>query len=455
MQLAIDTSTDTASVAIVQNSQVLAELTWHCEQNHTTELFPRLLQLLSQVKLSPESISGIIVAKGPGSFNGLRVGVSTAKGLAFSLGRPIIGISTLEVAAYPHAETGLPVCPIFNAGRGEIATAIYQKRNKRWCQLVAEHITTVDALCSQITTKTIFCGDFMPSIATQLSKQLKQKAIILPPAARLRRASFLAELGLKRLEAGDYDNPATLQPLYLRRPSITKPKRRQGMEPKLSLKKAVIWDMDGVIADTAPCHFKAWQQVFRKRGVQFTEEDFKHNFGQRNDTIIRNVRGQDTSQSEIEAISREKENSFRNMVRQRIKPLPGVINLINLLAEHKFKMALASSAPIENIRLLITGLDINSYFQAIISGKEVTEGKPSPQGFLLAAKRLGVKPENCIVVEDAVAGVTAAKRAGMCCLAVTNTHPRRSLSEADLIVDTLETISVNDLERLINIDVGV
>jgi len=454
MQLAIDTSTDTASVAIVQNSQVLAELTWHCEQNHTTELFPRLLQLLSQVKLSPESISGIIVAKGPGSFNGLRVGVSTAKGLAFSLGRPIIGISTLEVAAYPHAETGLPVCPIFNAGRGEIATAIYQKRNKRWCQLVAEHITTVDALCSQITTKTIFCGDFTPSIATQLSKQLKQKAIILPPAARLRRASFLAELGLKRLEAGDYDNPATLQPLYLRRPSITKPKRRQGMETKLSLEKAIIWDMDGVIADTAPCHLKAWQQVFQKRGVKFTEEDFKHNFGQRNDTIIRNVRGQDTSQSEIEAISREKENSFRNMVRQKIKPLPGVINLIKLLAEHKFKMALASSAPIENIRLLITGLDINSYFQAIISGKEVTEGKPNPQGFLLAAQRLGVKPENCIVVEDAVAGVTAAKRAGMCCLAVTNTHPRRSLSEADLIVDTLETISVNDLERLINIDIG-
>jgi len=449
MQLAIDTSTDTASVAIVQDSQVLAELTWHCEQNHTTELFPRLLQLIKQAKLSLESVSGIIVARGPGSFNGLRVGVSTAKGLAFSLGRPIIGISTLEVAAYPHAETGLPVCPIFNAGREEIATAIYQKKNKRWCQLVAEHITTVDALCSQITTKTIFCGDFTPSIATQLSKQLKQKAIILPPAARLRRASFLAELGLKRLEAGDYDNPATLQPLYLRRPPITKPKRRQGMETKLTLKKAIIWDMDGVIADTAAYHFKAWQQVFQKRGVKFTGEDFKRNFGQRNDTIIRNILGQGTSQSEIDAISQEKENSFRNMVRQRIKPLPGVINLIKLLAEHRFKMALASSAPIENIQLLITGLGINKYFQAIVSGREVTKGKPSPQGFLLAAQRLEIKPENCIVVEDAVAGVTAAKRAGMHCLAVTNTHPKKSLLEADLIVNTLETISVNDLEGLL------
>jgi len=226
MQLAIDTSTDTASVAIVQDSQVLAELTWHCEQNHTTELFPRLLQLLNQAKLSLGSISGIIVARGPGSFNGLRVGVSTAKGLAFSLGRPIIGISTLEVAAYPHAETGLPVCPIFNAGREEIATAIYQKKNKRWCQLVAEHITTVDALCSRIVTKTIFCGEFIPSIATQLTKKLKQKAIISPSAALFRRAGFLAELGQQQLSAGNYENPATLQPLYLRRPLITKPKHR-------------------------------------------------------------------------------------------------------------------------------------------------------------------------------------------------------------------------------------
>ncbi len=226
MLLAIDTSTNTASLALVQDSQVLAELTWHCGQNHTIELLPQLVHLLNQTKLSLQSLNGVIVARGPGSFNGLRVGISTAKGLAFSLGIPIVGISTLEVAAYQHAETGLPVCPIFNAGRGEIATAIYQKRNKRWCQLVAEHITTVDALCSQITTKTIFCGEFTPFIVTQLREQLKQRAIIPPLATRLRRAGFLAELGQQQLAAGNYDNPATLQPLYLRRPAITKPRHR-------------------------------------------------------------------------------------------------------------------------------------------------------------------------------------------------------------------------------------
>jgi len=225
MQLAIDTSTDTASLALVHGSQVLAELTWHCGQNHTVELLPQLTHLLNQTKINLHSINCIIVARGPGSFNGLRVGISTAKGLAFSLGIPIVGISTLEVEAYQHAETGLPICPIFDAGRGEIATAIYQMKHNEWCQLIAEHITTVETLCSQITTKTIFCGEFIPFIATQLGKELKQKAII-SSTARLRRASFLAELGLKRLKAGNYDNPATLQPLYLRRPPITKPKHR-------------------------------------------------------------------------------------------------------------------------------------------------------------------------------------------------------------------------------------
>ncbi len=226
MQLAIDTSTDTASLAIVQDSEVLVELTWRCEQNHSTQLLPRLTTLLNQSKLDIQSTSGIIVARGPGSFNGLRVGISTTKGLAFSLGIPIVGISSLEAEAYQHAETGLPVCPIFNAGRGEIATAIYQKKHNEWRQLIAEHITTVETLCSQITTKTMFCREFIPLISTQLRQQLKQKAVIPSPATELRRASFLAELGLNRLKAVDYDNPATLQPLYLRRPAITKPKHR-------------------------------------------------------------------------------------------------------------------------------------------------------------------------------------------------------------------------------------
>jgi len=214
--------------------------------------------------------------------------------------------------------------------------------------------------------------------------------------------------------------------------------------------RAVIWDMDGVIADTAPYHLKAWQEVFGKREVKFTEEDFRRRFGQRNDTIIRTTLGEGVSQSEIDVIASEKEENYRQRVRQNIRPLPGAVKLIKSLKEHSFSVALASSGPIENIQLIMRGLGIEDSFQAIVSGREVKEGKPSPQGFLLAAQKLGVEPENCMVIEDAPAGITAAKRARMHCLAVTNTHPRSSLMEADLIVDRLEAVSVNDLEGLLN-----
>ena len=214
--------------------------------------------------------------------------------------------------------------------------------------------------------------------------------------------------------------------------------------------EAVIWDMDGVIADTAPYHLTAWREVFQERGVKFTEEDFRHSFGLRNDTIIRNILGEETSQNEIELISCDKEANFRRKIGQNLRLLPGVINLITSLKEHGVKVALASSAPMENIQLLTRGLGIDNYFQTIISGKDVAEGKPSPQAFLLAARKMGVEPPNCIVIEDAIAGITAAKRVEMRCLAITSTHPRESLGEADLIVDSLEEVTVNDLEMLIN-----
>jgi len=226
MQLAIDTSTDIASLALVRDGRVAAELTWRCGQNHTRQLLPNLDHLLHQFKLDPQAIEGVIVARGPGSFNGLRVGVSTAKGLAFSLGIPIVGISSLETEAYQHAATGLPICPIFNAGRGEIATAVYQRRDDEWLWLADEHITTIETLCSQITTTTVFCGEYVPDVASQIEELCQEKAVIPSAVTNLRRAGFLAELGLKRLEAGDTDDPATLQPLYLRRPSITKAKHR-------------------------------------------------------------------------------------------------------------------------------------------------------------------------------------------------------------------------------------
>jgi beta-phosphoglucomutase family hydrolase len=212
---------------------------------------------------------------------------------------------------------------------------------------------------------------------------------------------------------------------------------------------AVIWDMDGVLADTAPHHLRAWRETFAKRGINFTEEDFKRGFGVRNDAIIKNVLGEKTSAGEIAAIAREKETAFRGIIGGKVKPLPGALRLLQELHERGIGMAIASSTVRENIRLIVSSLGIEECFQAIITGHDVTEGKPSPQVFLLAAQRLSAEPGYCIVFEDAVAGVKAAKSAGMYCVAITTTHPREKLKEADLVVDSLEEVTVKDLEKLL------
>jgi len=221
MELSIDTSTDTASIALSSQGEIVAELTWHAGQNHTTELMPNLICILEQAKLNLKDINGVIVAKGPGSFNGLRVSISAAKGLALALNIPLVGISTLEVEAFPYAATTLPICPIQNAGRGEIATALFQTKRGKWCRLVEEHITTVEALLSELKRRTIFCGRIPPETALQLREGLKRKALLVESVAGLRRAGYLAELGWSRLKVGDFDHSPTLEPLYLRRPAIT------------------------------------------------------------------------------------------------------------------------------------------------------------------------------------------------------------------------------------------
>ncbi len=216
-----------------------------------------------------------------------------------------------------------------------------------------------------------------------------------------------------------------------------------------SLSKAVLWDMDGVIANTAPFHFAAWHETFHDRDVDFSEEDFKHSFGLRNDSIIRNILGAGISTKEIEAIARDKEANFRRRLPRHLQPLSGVIKLLKGLKKAGFKMAIATSTPKENLYLLTRSLGINDYFSAVISDEDVTEGKPSPQPFLLAAQRLKVLPHNCVVIEDAIAGVQAAKAAGMKCIAVTTTHSRDSLCQADLVVDSLEQVELSTVESLL------
>ena len=223
MEISIDTSNETASIALSDSGYVTAELTWRAGQNHGTELLPNIDHLLD--KTDSSMIKGVIVAIGPGSFNGLRVGLATAKGLALSFNAPLVGISTLEVEAYQHALHSEPICPIFNAGRGEIAAALFANKDGKWQKLMDEHITKIDELCAKLKNKTIFCGQITEEIASQLKGYLGEKAIIAEGVLLLRRAGYLAELGAKRLANGEEDNPATLQPLYLRKPAITMKKQ--------------------------------------------------------------------------------------------------------------------------------------------------------------------------------------------------------------------------------------
>ncbi len=213
--------------------------------------------------------------------------------------------------------------------------------------------------------------------------------------------------------------------------------------------QAVLWDLDGVIADTAESHYQAWQEVFGQRGVVFTREDFFRFFGRRHDTIIEFALGKNLPQDDFDAITEAKQASYRRRVVRNLTAMPGAIELLKSLKENGIKSAIASSAPIENIVVILRGLDIEEYFQVITPGTEVAEGKPSPEVFLLAAERLGVAPGNCVVIEDAIAGVSAAKRAGMKAVAITNSHPAHELKEADLVADSLEKIGIPELSGLI------
>jgi beta-phosphoglucomutase family hydrolase len=212
--------------------------------------------------------------------------------------------------------------------------------------------------------------------------------------------------------------------------------------------EAVIWDMDGVIADTVDYHYLAWKDAFAKKGIDYTREEFMRHFGQRNDTIIKDAMGDAVTPADLITIHAEKQADYRRRVAGHIRALPGAVTLIRALKEQGIKQAIASSAPPENIAIILRGLGIEDCFQAIAWGTEVPEGKPSPQIYLLAADRLGIKPDNCVVFEDAIAGVDGAKRAGMKCAAVTNSHPESKLQQADLIVATLEAVSVADLAAL-------
>ncbi len=225
MELAIDTSSDIVSIALSHRGEIMAVLTWRTRQNHTTELLPSLVGLLRQAKLQLASIEAVFVARGPGSFNGLRVGIGTAKGLAFTLNIPLVGINTLEAEAYALAFTGLPIRPIQKAGREEIATAVYRQKEDDWQCVEANNLASVETVWHRTKHRTLFCGEIPADIRRQIEQNLGTRAIICQNTGPS-RGSSLAKLGWRRLSKGQHDDLLTLQPIYLRPPHITKPRER-------------------------------------------------------------------------------------------------------------------------------------------------------------------------------------------------------------------------------------
>lgn len=222
MLLAIDTSTRNAGIALADdNGRVISCRSWHSAVNHTAELMPAVAQTLAAAGLTVHDLAGIAIALGPGGFSALRVGMSVAKGLAIAAGQPLVGVGTLDLEAWPYRDSGLPVCALLDAGRGEVAAALFAAGQRRH----PDRICPPAELPADVDEPTLFCGEGLTAHAELLRHNLGHKAVIVghSPAARL---YALAALGQQRLAAGDVDDVASLQPYYLRMPTIGGPKRR-------------------------------------------------------------------------------------------------------------------------------------------------------------------------------------------------------------------------------------
>ncbi|MEE8390270.1 MAG: tRNA (adenosine(37)-N6)-threonylcarbamoyltransferase complex dimerization subunit type 1 TsaB [Anaerolineae bacterium] len=214
MLVAIDTATGYASLALHDGFQVRTEHTWESPRRHTVELLPRLVAALEQLGIGADHLSGVAVTRGPGSFTGLRVGIAVAKGLALARGLPLVGVPTLDVVAAAQGRDRRPLCAVLQAGRKRICVATYRWRHGEWHVHQEPRLRTWSDLLKEITSPTLFCGEIDP-VGSDALATLGELAVLLPAAARLRRASFLAELAWQRLNRGATDDPATLTPLYL------------------------------------------------------------------------------------------------------------------------------------------------------------------------------------------------------------------------------------------------
>jgi HAD superfamily hydrolase (TIGR01509 family) len=230
---------------------------------------------------------------------------------------------------------------------------------------------------------------------------------------------------------------------------LSRPKDPAIVFSSMILLIGVLWDFDGVIADTGELHYRTWARVLAEAGVPFDRETFHRGFGMINSEVLPFWFGRSLDPELVSRIADRKEELFLEAARNTVTLLPGVMHWLTLLESWNVKQAVASSAPLRNIEALTESLGIQRFFDALVSAAGMP-GKPHPAVFLEAARRIGKEAGSCIVIEDSLPGIQAAGRAGMKCIAVTNTHPAEALRGADLVLDSLERLKQEDLRDLID-----
>ena len=218
--------------------------------------------------------------------------------------------------------------------------------------------------------------------------------------------------------------------------------------------KAVLWDLDGTLVDSAEFHWRAWRDVMAEEGLPVTHEQFVQSFGKRNDLILTGWLGEDADPERMRRLSEEKESRFRALVRANgIEPLPGVREWVARLHDEGWLHAIATSAPRANLEVLSGAMGMGRYFGAGVAAEDVTHGKPDPEVFLLAAARAGVAPERCVVIEDAVPGLEAARRARMASVALVSTgrtDAELRRAQPSLVVRSLRELTPEGLGALLD-----
>ena len=213
--------------------------------------------------------------------------------------------------------------------------------------------------------------------------------------------------------------------------------------------KAVIFDLDGVLADTGPFHRQAWFDLADKEGLKMSDEIFSRTFGMQNYQILPLLAGRDLPAGQIKHMSDWKEKRYRELIADSLVLAEGAETLISDLRNNGFLLAIGSSAPRKNIDFICSRIPLLGCFNACVAGEDVPRGKPAPDTFLKAAEKLSLGPNRCVVVEDAVQGIEAAKAAGMPVVALTTTRSREDLREADLIVDSLSQLTADDFSAFL------